>query len=85
MRGDERVANLIPLRAQYFELAVTADVIRDGLAHLSDALPPAHALRKLVGDLGLLLNANLFERHVVPHRFPPERFCARILGVGLIE
>src|SRR5438552_11096980 len=47
VRGDERVANLIPLRAQYFELAVTADVIRDGLAHLSDALPPADALRKL--------------------------------------
>jgi len=61
------IAELIALHAQHFTLTMAANIRFDCFAHLRDGFPSAKALREFIGELRLLLHADLFQRHVDIH------------------
>ena len=85
MRGQQLVADLNLLRAQRLQLAMAADVGSERLAHLVHGLPTADALGKLVGDIRLFLNANLFQSYLVLDVLAAEILIGGVLAIGLFE
>ena len=85
MDAQQVLADLIFLHAQRLELAMLADIAGDRLAHLLNAVPSANALGEIVGDLRLLLNANLFQRDVIVNGLAAKLLVVRVVAVIFVE